>query len=242
MAARSPRLHAARRLDVLREFLFFVCRHQHARSRRLLAIFSRRSSVLLVRPLFVMDFERGTNSHRSRSIWALVGAGILTVFFSILADEYSSHYSEAISLPREGNVPDIGIASEEETFQRNLLSRFKRHEDKPRKADGPHLPRSTPTTQLSRRLETASTDVSHDFKNGVHIEIVEKERPVEEQRIEASGVARKKRVHALLSETRLHLQHLATRDKSDTETVDLVVRRVMGTPFDHFPFSVSGPR
>ncbi|GAA5984389.1 hypothetical protein JCM5350_003344 [Sporobolomyces pararoseus] len=156
------------------------------------------------------DFTASSQASRAFfCIWALIAAGMLTVFFSVIADQYSAHYKE--------------------TFQRNILARF----NKPEQKHSHHPGSTSPGTMRkpARPLQTVSTteSVSRDLKNGVHIELVEKEIPMEkgEKGIESKGAGRKERVSELLSETRLHLQHLATRDSSDTETVDLVVRRVM---------------
>ncbi|GAA5893971.1 potassium channel family protein [Sporobolomyces salmoneus] len=151
------------------------------------------------------DFSPGSQAGRAFwCVWALVAAGFLTIFFSILADEYSQ--------------------LNKETFSRNIVGRFY----KPKGKLGDQPPdrlRPSPRRQLSRRSETTSTSVSRDIKNGAHIELVEK-GTLEEQE-EIGPEAKKEKVNELLKGIRLHLQHLATRDSSDTGVVDTVVRNIM---------------
>ncbi|GAA5880304.1 hypothetical protein JCM16303_003889 [Sporobolomyces ruberrimus] len=152
------------------------------------------------------DYAPSTQGGRAFfCIWALIGAGILTVFFSVIADGYSAHYKE--------------------TFQRNFVATFQR---KHRHAH--HPPAASPTTQLVRQSETMSRSDSgsHDTKKGEsHVEKVEHAEETEHHVRHRKRKKRKERVTDLLSQTKNHLQHLATRDSGDSETVDFVVRKVM---------------
>ncbi|GAA6022291.1 hypothetical protein JCM11491_005253 [Sporobolomyces phaffii] len=183
------------------------------------------------------DFSPASQGGRAFfCIWSLIGAGILTVFFSVIADEYSAHYKE--------------------TFQRNLLSTFQRGKHKPGHGHGhghrghdkhgsnpaPQKPMPSPrsdtiSTHLSDRTDVKSAkgvireqdDEStrrNELDGAVRDEDEEDVAPASARR-RRDGSGRKDRVNDLLSETRMHLQHLATRDTSDTAIVDDVVRRVM---------------
>ena len=166
------------------------------------------------------------------SFWALVGAGILTVFFSILADGYSAHYSKLClalilrSLPREADQ----FSQTEETFQRNILSTFIKKQRAEHHARHPlvKIPENLRHRHHHNRSPTSTTAHSPDLDKSEHVQIDEKSSAPSTRNEEKQEVTGREELFSLFSDALRHLDHLATGDASDTHAVDLVVRKVMG--------------
>ncbi|GAA5925252.1 potassium channel family protein [Sporobolomyces koalae] len=126
--------------------------------------------------------------------WALLGAGILTVLFSVIADEYSAHYKE--------------------TFQRNIIATFSRGKRKEQPPKQNHTNSSHSSPQVNKP-PTNTVDGKKERINFIDTDVsVQETEP-------------KQRLIGLFSETHLQLRHLATGGSSDSDVIDVVVRRIM---------------
>ncbi|BGP48693.1 Potassium channel [Rhodotorula kratochvilovae] len=151
------------------------------------------------------DYSPATQGGRAFfCVWALVGAGTLTVFFSVLADAYTSRFKE--------------------TFQRSVLNRLWIKLTRP--------PRDA-AAEIEREEERAAFPSPPQGSRAGTPDRGEGSGKVKEHADTAgrggAGDEQREKLLAHLVRTRQHLDHLILADgEAKNEHVDAVVRRVMG--------------
>lgn len=162
-------------------------------------------------------------------VWAILGAGILTVLFSVIADAYTSRFSESRSpfwINRDAMAEAARVLSEE-TFQRSFLTRAfikvfqPQHAKELQHADIDVLPQAEKDggSGSSLSLPRAETGKTRDSDGTVIPAREDDDRHDHHERA----------VLSLLRDVRRHLDHLIVSDDDvKDEHVDRVARRVMG--------------
>lgn len=163
-------------------------------------------------------------------VWAILGAGILTVLFSVIADAYTSRFSELrlAFYPNRDAMAESARAPAEETFQRSFLTRAfikvfqPQHAKELQHADLDTLPQAEKDvgSGSSLSLARAETGKTRESEGTVIVAAREDDDPHHHH---------ERAVLSLLRDVRRHLDHLIVSDDDvKDEHVDRVARRVMG--------------
>lgn len=159
------------------------------------------------------DFSPSTQGGRAFfCVWALVGAGTLTVLFSVLADAYTSRFKE--------------------TFQRSWVNRVWIRLTHPSHSVADELAREEsqafPSAPATRPSTPTSTEQGDAGPGKEHPELAPGAKTV---RAGEAELTPQDKLVELLRLTRQHLDRLILSDgDAKDEHVDRVVRRVMGAP------------
>ncbi|GAA6048621.1 hypothetical protein JCM3770_002061 [Rhodotorula araucariae] len=159
------------------------------------------------------DYSPSTQGGRAFfCVWALVGAGTLTVFFSVLADAYTSRFKE--------------------TFQRSFLNRLWIKLTHPPRDAAAELEREEARVAFpsppGSRASTPEGSASHSAGGAGGGPGKEYPALVPNAADAEGGGDAKGKLLTLLTRTRQHLDHLILADgDAKSEHVDRVVRRVM---------------
>ncbi|GAA5864245.1 hypothetical protein JCM3774_001268 [Rhodotorula dairenensis] len=137
-------------------------------------------------------------------VWAIIGAGILTVLFSVLADAYTNRFKE--------------------TFQRSFLTRVfikvfqPQHAEELQQADLDALPRADKDAGSSSSLSLPRADTGKTREAGDVVVPVS----------ECDDRHHERAILSLLRDVRRHIDHLIVADDEiKDEHVDRIARRVM---------------